>query len=198
MNESHWMRCSAFFAALVMLLSPTAGRAADSAPAGWFLTGSRPDLYTVGLDGTNAHSGKNCATLKSTAEKAEGFGTLMQNVDAALYRDKRVQLTGFVRSQRVAEGAGLWMRVDGEASKILAFDNMQGRAIRGTTPWTRYSVVLDVSPEAKSVSFGVLLGGSGQVWLDTMTFEPVGRDVSVTGNPQLPEKPRNLDFEQAP
>ncbi len=74
---------------------------------------------------------------------------------------------------------------------------MQGRPIRGTTPWTRYAVVLDVPQEAKAIAFGVLLDGAGELWFDSFTFDTVARDVP-TSNPRLPEKPRNLDFEQAP
>ena len=198
MKTFHLKIALALCTGLAMFLAAATARAADPVPAGWFLAGSRPDLYKVGLDATITHSGKNSATLKSTAEKPEGFGTLMQTIDAAPYRGKRVQLAGFVKSQEIAGWAGLWMRVDGEEGKTLAFDNMQSHPIRGTTPWTRYAVVLDVSQEAKAIAFGVLLGGAGQLWFDSFAFDTVGRDVPVTGNPPLPEKPRNLDFEQAP
>ncbi len=56
---------------------------------------------------------------------------------------------------------GLWMRVDGRDRKITAFDNMQNRSIKGTTDWSTYSVVLDVSEEAVDVSFGTLMSGKG-------------------------------------
>jgi hypothetical protein len=35
------------------------------------------------------------------------------------------------------------MRVD-RGQKPTAFDNMQNRAIKGTQPWTRHEIVLDV------------------------------------------------------
>jgi hypothetical protein len=52
--------------------------------------------------------------------------------------------------------AGLWMRVDGQEPKMLAFDNMQGRPIQGTTAWKRYEVILDVDPQATAIAFGIL------------------------------------------
>lgn len=41
-------------------------------------------------------------------------------------------------------GGGLWFRVDGTTGKSLSFDNMQDRAVKGTTEWARYEIVLDV------------------------------------------------------
>ena len=90
------------------------------------------------------------------------------------------------------------MRVDGKKRKILAFDNMQRRPIRGTTSWTKYSVVLDVAPQSTGIAFGILLAGKGQVWLDDLKFEIVGSDVPTTDqlSPKLPKTPQNIGFEK--
>ena len=64
---------------------------------------------------------------------AAGFGTLMQQIDAADYRGRRVRLSGLSKAAAVAGWAGLWMRVDGRRG-VLAFDNMQSRpSPRGRT-----------------------------------------------------------------
>ena len=53
--------------------------------------------------------------------------------------------------------------------------------MRRGTDWARYALVLDVRRDAVGLSFGVLRDGSGQVWLDDVALQSVGRDVPLTG-----------------
>ena len=76
-------------------------------------------------------------------------------------------------------GAGLWMRVDGNGG-ALAFDNMMNRPVRGTTDWTRVSIVLDVPNDADGIALGMLLVSGGEAWVDDASFEIVGTDVALT------------------
>ena len=69
------------------------------------------------------------------------------------------------------------MIIDGE---LLGFDNMMPRAVKGTTDWKRYEVVLDVLPETVNIFFGTLLSGSGRVWVDDLKLETVGNDSPTT------------------
>lgn len=167
-------------------------------PKGWFAAGTHPKEYEMKLDREASHSGKASATLKSIVPKTGGFGTLMQMCKADNYRGKRVRMSGFVRSVDVADWAGLWLRVDGSKSEALAFDNMQDRPVKGTTDWKSCEIVLDVPEDAQMLAFGVLLSGTGQVWMDGIKFEIVGKDVPVTGTAGKntgPAAPVNLDFE---
>jgi len=167
-------------------------------PKGWFAAGNQPKDYEMKLDRETAHSGKGSATLKCIAPKASGFGTLMQTCQADEYRGKRVRMSGYVRAADVADWAGLWLRVDGPRGKALSFDNMEDRAIKGTTDWKRCEIVLDVPEESEQLAFGVLLSGTGQVWMDDLKFEIVGKDVPTTGSGDKGPKataPVNLDFE---
>jgi hypothetical protein len=64
--------------------------------------------------------------------------------------------------------------------------------------WQRYSVVLDVPKDATGVFFGVLLSGTGKVWINSGSLERVGDEVpttAVSSKPVRPEAPANLDFE---
>jgi hypothetical protein len=90
------------------------------------------------------------------------------------------------------------MRVD-KGQQSVAFDNMQNRAIKGTQPWGMHEVVLDVPADATSISFGILLTGSGEVWLSDLSLEEVGMDTPTTAmNSQgtLPQRPVNLGFSE--
>jgi hypothetical protein len=116
-----------------------------------------------------------------------------------VFAGKRLRFTADVRAERVDEWAGLWMRVDGGNSRVLSFDNMQNRPIKGTSSWTSYSVVLDVPSDSASISFGILLAGTGTVWIDNARFEAVEASVPPTGSQlgrELPKQPQSLDFDQ--
>jgi hypothetical protein len=94
----------------------------------------------------------------------------------------RVRLHASVKSEKVVDWAGVWMRVDKE-SAMVSFDNMQDRPITGTQPWKAYDVVLDVPADATRMAFGILLSGSGEVWMSQVKFETVGKETNVTGTP---------------
>jgi len=173
---------------------------AGEAPKGWFPAGSHPKEYVMSLDHKITHGGKGSASLKSIVEDTRGFGTLMQAFKPDAFRGKRVRMSGYVKAKEVKDWAGLWMRVDeSPGGQVLAFDNMQDRPIKGTTDWVKCEVVLDVPQESQGVSFGLLLTGEGQVWMDDLKFEVVGTDVPTTGGAgkeSVPKAPTNLDFEE--
>jgi hypothetical protein len=172
---------------------------AGQLPDGWIRAGSAPNDYDMGLDTVVRHTGRASAYIEAKGEakgKDSGFGTLMQMSSPGDFRSKRVRLSAFVKSEKVENWAGLWFRIDGEGRNTLGFDNMQDRPIKGTTDWTKVSIVLDVPQEAKALAFGILLNGSGRVWMDDLKFEVVGTDVPVTGSGgSLGQPPQNLDFE---
>ncbi len=166
-----------------------------SVPRGWILAGSKPAEFEVGVDASQTYQGHASAYLKSKETKVDGFGTLMQSIVADKYKGKRVRLSGLVKSEEILGWAGLWMRVD-QGTSPLAFDNMEDRAVKGTTSWQRYDVVLDVPKEATGISFGILLAGTGAVWLSGTRFDVVEMETPVTksNNATLPDKPVNLEF----
>lgn len=176
-------------------------RAPQTAPRGWMITGLYPHEYKAGIDRVQVHRGKASGTLRGDASaKPDGFGTLMQMFDAGQYRGRRIRLNGFLRSERVIQHAGMWVRVDGPDEKVLAFDNMTTRPIQGTTEWALYTIVLDVPEQAEAIAFGALLCGPGQIWIDGLRFEEVDETVPVTDmlpelGQSLPAGPVNLDFE---
>ncbi|MEK4628573.1 hypothetical protein MKZ17_10235 [Solibacillus sp. FSL R7-0682] len=77
---------------------------------------------------------------------------------------------------------------------------MENRSIHGTTDWNYYSIVLDVPEESTSIHFGILLVGSGEIWIDGVKFEEVDRTVPSTNmasSPDdLPLEPINLGFDE--
>ena len=163
----------------------------------WLRAGSHPADYQMGLDSTTAFTGSSSGYVRSAKTNPQGFGTYMQVFDATGYRGQRLRLSAHVKSENVKDWAGLWMRIDRD-KKAVAFDNMQNRPIRGSRPWTQHAIVLDVDAQANVVAFGILLAGTGAVWIDDVAFDVVGADVPVTSVARAPSSPRNLDFESGP
>jgi hypothetical protein len=168
-------------------------------PDGWIRAGSKPQEYDMGLDRQTARTGKASLMIRLKTKVDSGFGTVMQMMSPSNYFNKRIRLSGYIKTVDAAK-ASLWLRVDGpERMKSLAFDNMDSRYIRGTEDWKKCEIVLDVAPEATNIAFGAMLIGKGQMWSDDLKLEVVGKDVPVTDmelNRKSPTEPQNLDFEK--
>ncbi|HLN72951.1 MAG: hypothetical protein ACM3O8_00670 [Methylococcaceae bacterium] len=188
----------------VLIIFTTLALLSFDIPAGWFTAGSKPQSYEMGIDKGAGQSGKNAATIKSKDASIDGFGTLMQQFNPGQYLGKRVRMSGYVKSVNVTNWAGLWFRVDQAGSKqSLSFDNMEKRAIKGTTGWKKYEIVLDVPNHASLIAFGALLAGTGQIWFDNIKFEIVDNSVPTTDmiatavkDASAASAPANLDFEK--
>ena len=177
-----------------LALGGTASAAEDTKPLppGWLVTESTPKLYEAGLDTENPCEGNRSAYLRSRSEAPSGYGTFMQAFGAGAFRGKRLRFSSVVRTEDVKGWAGLWMRVEGaDPKEPLAFDNMQSRALVGTTPCKRHEVVLDVPPEARSIMAGLMLSGTGKAWLGAVRFEVVDTTVPVTN--LLADRPQRGD-----
>ena len=167
-------------------------------PAGWFAAGSKPTDYDISTDTASQYMGLPSVRLKSITPAIKGFGTMMQSMSADQYHGKRIRFSAFVRSEAIEAWAGLWLRVD-KGKDSVAFDNMQSRAIKGTSEWKNYQVVLDVPEDATGIAFGILLDGTGSAWINGAKFEVVDSSVPVTDmhlNMTKPsQSPKNLSFE---
>lgn len=178
-------------------------------PTGWFKAGDMKNSYEMGIDKGAGQNGDNAATIKSIDPKIDGFGTLMQDFQPGKYLDKRIRLTGLLKTKDVSNWAGLWVRIDTKTSvKAVVFDNMLNgkidRSVKGTTNWKKYEIILDVPSNASNIALGALLAGTGQIWFDDLNFEIVTTDIPTTGIEEETKastrmssriEPVNLDFE---
>lgn len=88
----------------------------------------------------------------------------MQIFRADDYRGKRQRLSAWMSTEK-ADSAQLWLRLD-SAKSTVGFDNMDNRAVTGTTGWKKYELTLDVPAATVKIAFGVIVSGQGQVWVD--------------------------------
>jgi len=147
---------------------------------GWSLTGTRPEAYEVRCDDVFTDCAIPILRTRAFTSEPFGMGSLTHAESAETWRGRRIELRAELRTGSVDGWAGLWMRVDGKDAHVLAFDNMQNRALRGTTSFQWYSVVLDVPADAERVTFGVLLHGPGAVFIRELAFGEVEPERPVT------------------
>lgn len=179
----------------------SAGSPNGHIPPGWIVHhghGRAPGerMHRLGTDPT-----KPGALLIESIVPAEiiggQFATLMQSIDAADYRGRRLRLSAQLSGEGIDQGA-IWMRVDDAAGNTLAFDNLFSRGaegvVTGTLGWTERSIVLDVAPEAASLHFGAMLKGVGRLWARNIDLDEAGEaDQPIAPHPRRP----NLDLGQA-
>lgn len=205
-NRSRWYALLLVPVAVVLLMSfgsraeVSSQTAVERVPEGWILAGTAPKDYQVSVL-PEKREGNNVVLLESGANPDPSkFGTLSQYCSADQYLGKRVRMTGYLKSENVKIWAGMWFRVDDSKQKdlSLSFDNMSDRPIKNTTDWKKYEIVLDVPQQAGAMAFGVLLEGSGKVWISGISFEVVDQSVPTTNmvkeRAALPQGPVNLDF----
>jgi hypothetical protein len=154
----------------------------------WLLAGGSPEHYEIGLDSGVTVSGKGGKFIRDIDGFDRGWGTLMQSISAKNYEGQRLRFQAKVKTSDVRQ-AGLWMRVDKPEKSGVEFYNSDDKPIAGSTDWQLRSVVLDVPVGSSAIAFGVLQYGKGQVWIDELSFEVVGKDVPVDS---LPRKPSTI------
>ena len=176
--------------------------ALDPLPRAWHMTGGSAAEYEAGLLPGADYDGDRVARLRLRPAVAEpsGFGALVQTIGTARYLGHRVRFSAMLRATGITGWAGLWMRVDGPGGGVLEFDNMEDRALSGTTDWTQAAIVLDVPEQAKVVLFGALLSAAGAVDLARLRFEEADQAVPTNTNAVsvLPDEPQALDFSATP
>lgn len=171
--------------------------AKDTLPTGWLKAGSRPSDFIVAVTPKDSYKDHGTVMIRSIDNASKGFGSLMQTILADNYRARRVRFSGYLRTQNVSGRVALWMRVDGADGDLLGIDNMKGHSLHGNVSWKKSEIVMDIPDQAKQISFGALLSGSGQAWISDLKFEIVGKNVPVTSqtkNGVYPRKPINLSF----
>ena len=177
-----------------------ASNAEPRLPAGWSrqasLEGDR--ACRAGIDLGLREGGRRLLTI-DCERNHDGYVSVTQTIAADDYRGKRMRLAARLKTDKVRGWTGLTMRVSGADQRVLSFDDMSTRPLRGSQDWREVAVILDIDPAAASISFGLRIAdGAGQVWMDGVRFEEVPADdssLSIKLKPVLPNRPQNLGFE---
>jgi erythromycin esterase len=147
---------------------------------GWTSPTSRNSGFVTGVTTEDAASGKKAAFVVREPGfwPGEFAGQVMQRIDAAPFRGKRIRLKGSVRTTVKDDdsGAHLWLRVERESPMAapLFFEDMADRPIR-TAEWREFEIECTVPQRAERISFGLALTGTGRALLDRVSIEVVER-----------------------
>jgi tRNA A-37 threonylcarbamoyl transferase component Bud32 len=119
--------------------------------------------------------GGTCVMMHNPSARQGEFGSLMQRCLASHLAGKEIRFEGEIATKDLSQWAGIWLRAD-STLKMLFFDNMHDRPIRGTTEWTRYAIETRLPEETKWLNYGVVLVGRGLLWADNFRLMVRGAD----------------------
>lgn len=122
------------------------------------------------------------------------YGSVVRNMPASEVAGKRVRLSGLIRTEDVSDYASFWF-ASRNAGGGFSYVDLAAREIRGTTPWTRYSLEIDVPASSQAIIFGPEVSGSGAAWFDDLELEIDGKKWRDGGTPHLPTpSPGHIDW----
>lgn len=151
---------------------------AQGNPKGWklFLNNENSKYYDVSLDSLNSKQGKYSLSIVNKAETNDEFSYASYLISGG-FEGKEIELRGYIKTENISRGfAGLWLRID-RLDEVLAFDNMNKRAIKGTSDWKEYSIKLPYNPKATRIVLGGLLMGNGKMWFDNLRLYFDGKPI---------------------
>lgn len=185
-----------------------AGNLPDSIPNGWRAGNRNGQDIVLGTDLLIKHTGRSSGFIKRDPKPVPANGVMMQSIVADQYRNKRVRLSVYLKSEDV-QSAHIFFTVQSPDSAI-AYANTRNEAIHETTDWTLCQLTLDIPGNSRNMDFGVILFGQGVIWVDDCKLEIVdvsgpSDDMIAKGlvkkqklteqNSRLNSVARNLDFE---
>lgn len=138
---------------------------------------------TAELDTANPYRGKSALRIERIPGARGELMTVARSMDMN-FRGHWLELRGAIRTEGVVGWAGLWLRQDG-GSGVLKLDNMHDRAISGNTGWRRVHIRQALDPRTRQLAVGVLLVGSGRVWVDDMEIKVDGMSLEKAGHRKL-------------
>lgn len=147
---------------------------------GWLLSDKR--AFKCGVDKNETRNGTESVFLKSVVPRPRDFGSMNKIIDAALLVGKTLRMSAWLKTD-LPEGASaqLWLRVDGDWKQRPAecFDNMFKRRVKGRNDWHHYEVSVEVPTPSQKIAYGVLLNGTGQLWLNDIMLEQLDPSASA-------------------
>ena len=150
----------------------------ETAQAGGVLTGwSTTPVNSAVADGTVVRTGVWSARLERPLAGSGDFSGLSKSIPLEV-AGKTIVLRGFLKTDNVTGFVSLWIREDGSGTTNLAFASTQDRGVKGTNDWQEHRVTLPIHADARQLAFGVLISGSGTVWIDDL-------ELTVDGAPFL-------------
>lgn len=101
-------------------------------------------------------------------------GVLWQAIEAGEFRGKELRFSAEIEAEMDDESvAGLFMNVIGPKG-TAGWDNMQESPVKGSSPWTSYSVKLEIPEDAVTFTVGLWLNAKGVVRFRNLSLATAG------------------------
>lgn len=172
-------------------------------PVGWDIPGlSEKKGYSARVSDMKAFKGNYCGEIYKaeidedtlTEESLHDlFGSLMQSVDAAPYKGKKIRIRAAIRAEiSSSEGsAHLWAHeylVNGQSGWLETMDDQPIIS----NEWKYYELISSIDQYALKINFGLLLKGTGTAWIDDVSIEIIS-STDYEFEPPKPLSERNLE-----
>jgi RNA polymerase sigma factor (sigma-70 family) len=149
--------------------------------------------FQFALDPQMVHFDDPAVLLSSSGVPKTTLAACYYPIDPAGYRGKRVRFSAFLKCENLTNVGGMQMILLDSKGNLLRLCAANNRSIEadpmgpmdGTKDWTVRQAVADVPAEAGIMVVGMLLKGSGRLWLDDPRIETVGQDVAPTDDETL-------------
>jgi hypothetical protein len=163
---------------------------AGEPPRGWSLEGTADArAFDTGTEAVPGAASAHSAFIRS-GTSARGSAGLVQRFSAVDYAGKRVRLAGALKTLDATD-ARMFISV---IVNNTVFDYHDAVSLHGTNDWKSYDAVIDVPADADLIKIGFSLAGKGTVWVDGLSFAPVGGEVPVTASWGGSGAAENYDF----
>ena len=173
----------------------------ETGSTGWSAADSNTQEYVSGIDPTAAYLGRASGSIESLVPKPVGMGLLRQSIKADDYRDKRVRVSGYLKTDRLNGTAYFLMTIYSQQDQMIYINS---HSINISTDWQWIWFVLNVPANSDRLEYGLALRGEGQAWIDDVSIELVGDSVETSSFETSPlqyggafgaSQPDNLGFE---
>lgn len=143
-------------------------------PLGWFTFQHAGDLsYRYVIDAAEPRSGARSLRIDNIGP--EPYGAVAQSVKAQPYVGKVAKVTAWMRTKDANDNGAVLTLLVLASGATVEQNFMLDRPVKGTTPWTKYTLTLPVAKHADVVEVGAMMRGKGSLWLDDVELEFVDR-----------------------
>lgn len=149
----------------------------------WHLWSFFDANYTAVADPAVTHDGNAtvCISSNSLARRSQWVSYNCTDLNVEGFRGHHIVVTLWLKLRGVTSGTGPWIKVWGTESAPLADEGQIGhRPLKGTTDWKQYRAEVDVPPQATEIDWGVVMNGTGKLWLDIDSAQCVVNDKGDT------------------
>ena len=136
--------------------------------------------FGVGLNEKSTYKSVRLNRPEPTVKNDAGFAPFFQVISGKELQGKEFRLKGLMKVDARESGSGhLWLRVDKENNTTGFFNNM-GLAPATLNEWKEYGFPGKIDDDAKNVSIGGFIQGSGAVGFDDIVLQVKNKDTWET------------------